>query len=508
MVRHIRQIVVVGGGSAGWLTACMIAVTQASLQIQVTLVESPNIPTIGVGEGSWPSMRHTLDTIGIKETTFVKRCHASFKQGSKFINWATDTSPNEYYHPFTVPLGYTELDVAAHWQAEFSNQPYSYAFCPQSAVCDLHLAPKQLATPDYAFVTNYGYHFDAARLTELLTEHGTGQLGIRHVVDNVSAVVPHANGDIAALETASGKRIEGDLFIDCSGQKGLLIAGHYHIPWLRRDKVLINDSAIAAQVPYGDPQQDIHSCTLATAHPHGWSWDIGLFHRRGIGYSYASGFASSSQAEQQLREHIHRETGVSSADVNLRHLSFTPGYRSEFWHRNCLAIGMSAGFIEPLEASALAMVELSVTMLTEAFPHTSTHMAILAKRFNQRFAYRWERVIDFIKLHYVLSTRGGEYWLAQRAASSIPERLRELLTLWQYQAPSRNDLYENEEVFSSASYQYVLYGMGFTSRFSPSSATPELSQQAAALFNRNREKVALFCAGLPTNRAYLNRINA
>lgn len=500
-----RHIVVVGGGSAGWLSACFIAATQGQHNVSVTLVESPNIPTLGVGEGTWPSMRNTLNTIGVPEAKFLSECNASFKQGSKFVGWRN--GHDNYYHPFMVPSAYNESNVAAHWQKQFSDIPYGEAFCAQPKVCDQHLAPKQYATPDYAYVTNYGYHFDAAKLTELLTEHGVNKLGIHHITDDVVGIKARENDHIQSLETIQSGFIEGDLFIDCSGMKGLLIHGHYDVPWLKMDHVLLNDSAVAAQIPYKNEDQPIQSTTIATAQRAGWTWDIGLYHRRGVGLSYASDFLSKADAESILRQYIETTDTVAD-DHSLRHLSFTPGYRSKFWHKNCLAVGMSAGFIEPLEASALAMVELSLTMLSEEFPQNSEHMAIVAERFNKRFSYRWQRVIDFVKLHYMLSERQESYWLAQRSAETVPEQLDEWLRLWKFQAPSRHDFIENEEVFSSASYQYILYGMKFSTQFSGGSTPTDQQQKMCHVREELQQHQQKLLTGLPSNRDYLKALHS
>jgi flavin-dependent dehydrogenase len=499
-----QHIVVVGGGSAGWLAACYIAATQERRAVSVTLVESPTVPSLGVGEGTWPSMRNTLNIIGVPEAQFLSECHASFKQGSKFVGWRD--AQDCYHHPFMEPKGYTEWNVAAHWNAAFNNIPYGEAFCVQPEVCNRHLAPKQFSTPDYAYVTNYGYHFDAGKLTQLLTRHGTNMLGIHHIIDHVESIHSHENGDIQSLKTRQSGNIEGDLFIDCSGMNSVLFDAHFGIPWIKTDDVLLNDSAVAAQVPYSHVEAAIESTTVATAQAAGWTWDIGLYHRRGVGLCYSSHYLSKQGAENTLRQYIVQTKGNADS-LQLRHLHFTPGYRSVFWQNNCIAIGMSAGFIEPLEASALAMVELSLSMLCDEFPQNHTHRGILAKRFNQRFLYRWQRVIDFVKLHYVLSQRQEPYWLAQRAITSIPERLAELLKLWQFQAPSRNDFIENEEVFSSSSYQYILYGMQFQTHFNTNRLSSTHQNAIQKLHKELQVHQQKLLSGLPSNREYLNLLH-
>jgi hypothetical protein len=220
---------------------------------------------------------------------------------------------------------------------------------------------------------------------------------------------------------------------------------------------------------------------------------------------YSSAHTSDAAAEAVLQRYLAR-TGAPDGGA-ARKLSFQPGYRRQFWHRNCVAIGLSAGFIEPLEASALALVELSAAMLSDEMPATRAVMDIVGRRFNEAFTYRWERVIDFLKLHYVLSERrDSAYWRDNRDQASIPERLQELLTLWRHRAPSRYDVGRIDEVFPSASYQYVLYGMGFKTQFNPGDGRPEIAHMADDCFRQASALTAKMLPALPTNRALLEHI--
>lgn len=460
----VRRIVVLGGGSAGWLTAATLAAElggEAPDAVQVTLIESPDVPSIGVGEGTWPTMRATLHRIGLSEVDLIRDCDAAFKQGSRFDGWLHGGAGDRYYHPFTLPHGWGEVDLAGAWLQAGREQSFADSVGAQPQLCDAHLAPKQTTTPDFAGVMNYGYHFDAVKLGQLLQRHATVKLGVRHVLDHFTAVRSHENGDIAALATRGHGDIEGDLFIDCSGLAGLLLGQHYGVPLRSERGVLFNDSALAVQVPHADARAPLASATVSTAHAEGWTWDIGLPTRRGLGLVYSSGHTNDSAAERALMAHLDRN-GLSLAGATPRRLRFEPGYRECFWHRNCVAVGLSAGFIEPLEASALALVELSAAFIRDEMPATRADMDLVAKRFNEAFAYRWSRIIEFLKLHYVLSRRDdADYWRDHRAAATQPESLRELLQLWAHRAPSRNDFYRVEEVFPAASYQYVLYGMQF-----------------------------------------------
>ncbi len=367
------------------------------------------------------------------------------------------------------------------------------------------LLEKQVTTPEYAAVANYGYHLDAGKFGIFLRKHCLEKLGVHYVPDHVTGIVNHENGDIAHLQTKEHGALEGDLFIDCTGMQSLLLGRHYGVPLVTQKHALFNDCALAVQVPYAREDSPIGSQTTSTAQRAGWIWDIGLPTRRGIGHVYSSAHTSDGQAEADLRAYVTASGGPADMPPP-RKLTFQPGYRREFWHRNCVAIGLSAGFIEPLEASALALVELSAAMVSDGLPATRDEMAIMAHRFNDAFTYRWERVIEFLKLHYVLSRRtDSDYWHDNRRAETIPARLQESLQLWRHRAPSRLDFYRIEEVFPSASWQYVLYGMGFTAdprhrtRRDEGSAADGHFQAAADLTRR-------MLPALPSNRELLEHI--
>jgi tryptophan halogenase len=495
----IKNIVIVGGGSAGWLTAGLLAADHGSA-LQVTLIESPDVAPIGVGEGTWPSMRDTLQRIGVSESAFFQQCDAAFKQGSRFDGWVTGAPGDYYFHPFVLPEGYGETDLVAHWQQRHRDVPFADLVSFQPHLCVQHKAPKQAVTPEFAAVANYGYHLDAGKFGQFLKQHCMDKLGVRYIADHVDAIHSHEDGDIAALQTRAHGRIAGDLFVDCTGMQSLLLGQHYQVPLISQRHVLFNDSALAVQVPYPALDTPIASQTTSTAQRHGWIWDIGLPTRRGIGYVYSSAHCSDAEAEATLRDYLGNVEAPAP-----RQLRFEPGYRDHFWHRNVVAIGLSAGFIEPLEASALALVEMSATMLSEDMPATRADMDIVAARFNDAFTYRWERVIAFLKLHYVLSRReDSAFWRDHRNPASIPAHLRDLLQLWRHRAPSRNDFARTGEVFPAASYQYILYGMGFDG--SATLRGTDHAQRADGYFRDAARLTASMLPALPSNRTLLDHI--
>lgn len=512
MSHPIRHVVILGGGSAGWLTAGVLAAEhggQGPDDLRITLIESPDVPTIGVGEGTWPTIRDTLRRIGVGEADFIRECDAAFKQGSQFVDWTDGGANDRYYHPFHLPGGYDEADLVGGWRRFHPQAAFDHLVCSQPHLCDANKGPKQFATPEYAHVSNYAYHLDAAKLGVFLRRHCIERLGVRHVVDHMTEVVSHEDGDIAALRTRAHGDIAGDLFIDCTGLRALLIGQHLGEPLLPQQHILFNNRAIPTQVAYADPRAPIACQTISTAQKAGWIWDIGLQGRRGIGHVYSSEHVSDDEAEAALVQYIVRTGGREQDIVNVPRVRIDPGYRLQPWRRNCVAVGLSSGFLEPLEASSLVLVELAAAMIADQFPTTRETMDILAARFNDTSRYRWERVVDFLKLHYVLSRReDSDYWREHRREETWPERLRELLSLWRYQPPSRYDLYRIEEVFPWASYQYILYGMGFVPQGRGGTVQAAAVQRAEGCFRQTAEMTARMLAALPGHRELIDHIRA
>ena len=505
----IRHVVVVGGGSAGWLTAGLVAAEHRASSpdgLRVTLIESPDVASIGVGEGTWPSMRDTLRRIGVRESDFFRECDAAFKQGSRFDRWVTGQDGDRYFHPFSLPQGFGEADLAARWQESHAGQPFAELASYQPHLCLQGRAPKQPATPEFAAVANYGYHLDAGKFGQFLKKHCLERLGVHYVPDHVLGIASHEDGDIAALRTQAHGLLAGDLFVDCTGMRSLLLGQHYGVPFLGQKHLLFNDTALAVQVPYAREDSPIASQTTSTAQRAGWIWDIGLPTRRGIGHVYSSAHTSDEEAERALRDYVAQSGGAPDCPAPRR-IGFEPGYREHFWHRNCVAVGLSAGFIEPLEASALALVELSAAMIVDEMPVTRAHMDVVARRFNETFRYRWERVIEFLKLHYVLSRReDSAYWIENREPASMPGRLRELLDLWRYRGPIRGDFPRIEEVFPTASWQYILCGMGWRTLAGATGRTQD--ELADGYFREAADLARRMLPALPSNRELIDHIRA
>ncbi|MGJ8692498.1 MAG: tryptophan halogenase family protein [Thalassotalea sp.] len=512
----IKSIVIVGGGSAGWITAGILASRfQARIQnneLEITLCESPNIPTVGVGEGTWPTMVSTLKSMGVSENDFIKECEVSFKQGSKFVGWDNDQGKGFYYHPFDDLQHSVDGVFAEYWLADLKNQSqdnssstaFSKCFSVQHEICQHNLAPKSITDAEYASSANYGYHLNAGLFSTFLQKHCVQKLGIKHVLAEVNQVNQDEDANITSLVLDNKNEINGDLFIDCTGFKSLLLGQTLGVKLKPVNDILFADTALATQVPYANDNAPIASCTKSTAQEAGWIWDIGLPTRRGVGHVFSSKHTSKAKATDDLLNYI-KSTGGHTDNLTIREINFQSGYREKFWHKNCVAVGLSAGFLEPLEASALVLVELSAMMIAEQLPLTPDVMHISAQRFNEKFHYRWERAIDFLKLHYVLSNRTSPFWQDNKKSETIPKRLQELLTLWQHKIPNGHDFEATGELFQATSYQFVLYGSPF--RTEPLFALESYIKNYVAEHvtqKENRERQLL--SSLPTNRDLLNKI--
>jgi tryptophan 7-halogenase len=507
MVQPVKAVVIVGGGTAGWLTAGIIAARhRARMQagsFSVTLIESPNVKIIGVGEGTWPTMRASMERMGVSETDLFRECDAAFKQGGKFAGWTTGAADDAYYHPLMLPQGFAQLNLVPHWMHAGRGHSFCDFVTPQGVLCDEGLAPKLITSPEYRALANYSYHLDAGKFAPFLARHCRERLGVQHVLADVVQVNQCESGDIESLLTPQAGEISGDLFIDCSGFSALLIGKALGVPFEDCSDTLFCDTALATQVPYDTPDAPMASQTISTAQDAGWIWDICLPTRRGVGYVYSSRHSSEEDARATLRRYIGPQHELEARKIPIR-----SGHRRTFWKNNCIAVGLAGGFLEPLESSAIVLVELSAKLIAEQMPANREIMDIVAKRFNEVTLYRWGRIIDFLKLHYVLTQRTDTaFWRDNVDPATVPERLEELLKLWKYHPPWFFDEFDRlEEVFPAASYQYVLYGMGFQSEVPPE-ATVDTELLASRLRTENERQTLELRSRLPTNRELLNKIH-
>ncbi|MGA9334301.1 MAG: tryptophan halogenase family protein [Rudaea sp.] len=508
----LRNILVVGGGTAGWLTANYLARVlnaAAPQSIRVTLVESPAVGILGVGEGTFPSIRGTLSLIGLDEDRFLRGASATFKQGIRFVDWVRPPGTpgaDHYFHPFSLPSQRGDSpELLAYWLlgAAPAGTTFAEAVTLQKRVADASRAPKRRSDGAYRGRLNYAYHFDAVQFAAVLAEHGRS-LGVEHRIAHVENVELDERGAIARVHTREAGALSADLYIDCTGLRGELIGATLGSPFRSVRDTLFVDRAVAIQVPYADPAAPIASYTIATAHEAGWTWDIGLQARRGIGYVYSTRHCDDTRAEQVLRDYI----GPAADGLNARVLKFETGFRPEQWRKNCVAVGLSAGFVEPLESTGIGLTEMAAYLIAHLLP-ADGDMTRVAKHYNAWMNARYERIIDFLKLHYCLSQRtDSAFWRDNTDAASIPESLQNRLAMWRCRPPHRLDFITDIEMFLPASWQYVLYGMEYKTDLEATRGAWSRVQDAQREFDMIRGLAPHAVKDLPDHRALIEDILA
>ena len=502
-----RRILIVGGGTAGWLTAAYLAkalrLTERS-HLEVTVLESPDISSVGVGEGTFPTIRTTLQYLGIDERHFIRETSATFKQGIRFVNWAhAGPERHEFFHPFEAPFYADDLNLVPYWllQDDAKRAPFAQAVTIQERVAEALRAPKRAHEASYAAPLNYAYHFDAIKLATVLAERAR-QLGVQHVQATVSSIALNEAGAIDHLETLQHGRFKADLYIDCTGFRAELIKQMPGTDFKSVRHQLFTDRALACKLPFESADTPMESCTIATAHEAGWIWEIGLNGSRGMGCVYSSSHMSDDRAAEVLRAYA----GPGADAVPMRNIPFAAGYRERQWVKNCVAVGLSAGFLEPLESTGLVLIEAAVGMIAEMLPHSGP-MEAPSRRFNELMTTRFENIINFLKLHYCLSKRPEPFWRDNAERSSIPDRLAELLEQWKIRPPGRFDFVLDTETFAFFNYQYILYGMGFKTDLSSGRDDFPQVDEAEKLFAKIRRFSERALVDLPSHRALVQQIN-
>jgi tryptophan halogenase len=498
---------IVGGGTAGWMTAAYLARMLAAAVpdgVRICVVESDDIGIIGVGEGTFPSIRKTLSRVGLAEADLIRSANATFKQGISFVNWRDGLgSPDDhYFHPFQIVSQADGLDLLPYWlTGAAGGDSWALASTVQTRVSQASLAPKMISHPDYAGPLNYAYHFDAVAFARLLRDRAVSQ-GVEHIVDTVEAVTLTPDGAIESLTGRRSGRLSADLYIDCTGFRAQLIGQAMGVPFKSFRSELFTDRAVAIQVPYDEAGQEIASFTKAIAQPNGWIWDIGLQERRGTGYVYSSDHTTDEEAERCLRTYL----GAGAKDLPSRILRFEAGFRETQWKKNCVAIGLSAGFIEPLEATGIGFAEIAGVILAGLFPWSGP-VDLGAEVFNTQMRARYTHVIDFIKLHYCLSKRRDTaFWRDNVETRSISDSLRERLKHWKHRPPSFIDVDLKHDIFTEHNWQYVLYGMGYRTDIGRRAGALRYYEDAKAAFEDIRRQSDYALQIMPSHRSLIEQV--
>lgn len=492
--RPIETIVIVGGGTSGWMTAAGVARTLQNTNIAIRLVESEEIGIVGVGEATVPHIRYFNERLGIDEADFMRKTNATFKLGIQLLNWAR--RGDSYIHPFgEIGRRINGVDFHHYWLRLAQNgeafNPFEASLPAVAAEAGKFDFPKQDASIGSSY--GYAYHFDATLYAPYLRAYAEAR-GVRRTEGKVVDVA--LNGETGFIETITlqnGERIAGDLFIDCSGFRGLLIEQALKTGYEDWSHWLPCDRAVAAPTESVGPP---HPYTRVTAREAGWQWRIPLQHRVGNGYVYSSRFISDDQAREDLVRHLD---GALMAEP--RQLRFVTGKRRLSWNKNCVAVGLAGGFLEPLESTSLYLVQQAITYLLEMFPDASFDAADVDE-YNRMIDLEYERVRDFLILHYHGTERDDSPLWNYTRTMAIPESLAHKMALFRDAGQVVQYRYG---MFLERSWHAIYLGQRIApQRYSPLADKLSLEETRRAVHGI-RALVAREAAAMPTHAEVLAR---
>jgi tryptophan halogenase len=484
-------------------------------RVSVTLVESDRVATIGVGEATFSTVRHFFDYLGLDEREWMPECNASYKLGIRFENW--QAPGHHFYHPFERLRVVDGFPLTDWWLRLRPGDRFDQDCFLIASLCDAKRSPRYLDGTlfEQEYVERsgqgvyrttlseqqtqfpYAYHFDAALLAKYLGGYATRR-GVQHVLDDVVDVALDERGWIDHVVTRGSGAIHGDLFIDCSGFTGLLLNRALGTPFLSYQDTLPNDRAVALRVPVDMARQGLRPCTTATAMDAGWIWTIPLYERIGTGYVYASDYCSPEEAERTLREFV----GPAADGLEANHLRMRVGRSQESWVRNCVAIGLSSGFVEPLESTGIFFIQHGIEQLVKHFPGDDWDPR-LREAYNRRIADCMDGVREFLCLHYRGAARSdNDYWRDTKTRA-IPDSLAERLEQWTTKLPDSETIWPHYHGFETYSYTSMLLGLGGVPMRPPAALDLIDGTGAAKEFELVRDQAKDLVDRLPSHHDYL-----
>ena len=435
MSRHIRSICIVGGGSSGWMTAA--AIVRQLPNIKLTLIESPNISTIGVGESTLGHINQYIHFINLKDEDWMPHCNATYKTSIKFIDFREN--PTETPHKFHYPFGIFDMQDKPRglmdWFLIRANNPnidpsnFAEFFHDSILMTDKTKMTKNENNKIRGFRhwIDTAYHMDATAFGIYLRDHVCIPADMNWIKDNVTGYKKDDNGDLACITTENNGELIADLYIDCTGFKSMLLEGAMGVEFQSFGDTLFNDRAIATIIPYIDKNKEMENYTSCTAIDCGWVWNIPLFHRLGTGYVYSSKYATETEAEEQFRRHLASNRMVCpdaerAANAQFRHIKIRHGVHHHAWERNVVGVGLSNGFIEPLESTGLMLTHEAIIKMVNTLKMRN---GIVSKfdvdMFNHALQEQITGFKDFVSEHYALSIRDDTpYWKAVTSNNFSP----------------------------------------------------------------------------------------
>ncbi|MBE1298863.1 MAG: tryptophan 7-halogenase [Alteromonadaceae bacterium] len=454
----LNSILVVGGGTAGWMTALYLS-KKLNKKTKISLVESEDIGIIGVGEGSTPYLKHFFQELDIPEKEWMAACDATYKTGIQFDNWSTEPAFESYFHPFFNAFDKKPADMF-FYNSGLRRRGFEADAHPEHYFTAAYMAKEKRSpvTPSkLEFDIDYAYHFDSVKLGQFMREKAKAQ-GVEHLIANIVSAKVASDSSIMSVQCDQGDVLTADFFVDCTGFASLLLQQTLKRPFDSYSQTLFNDAAVAIQTPH-EAQQSAAPQTVSKALSAGWMWNIPLTTRWGNGYVYSSKYLDADAAEKELK----RELDIpDDSDIKVKHLKMRVGRVSEHWYKNCVGIGLSQGFIEPLEATALMLVQFGIQNLTKVLNCEKVEVKQVVD-YNNEMNRLFDGVKDYISVHYALNTRhDSEYWADCREKIKLTATVKDLIKSWDRGEDFEAELtkHHSELVYLRPSWYCILSGMG------------------------------------------------
>lgn len=511
------RIVIVGGGTAGWMTAAYLQTVFSDLH-EITLIESSDIPTIGVGEATFSTLKLFFDRLGLPESVWMPPCNGTYKLAVRFVNWAE--RPGYFYHPFQRFDVVDGFNMGEWWMKLLRNEmQFDTACFTITELCENNRSPRffdgtvfddkvteffgegrppNTEIAQHTVQYPYGYHFDASLLAKFLKTLAMKR-GVRQITDDVNEVALREDGSIARLVTKDHGHIDGDLYVDCTGFRGLLINQALNEPFIDFSDSLPNDRAVAIQIPNDPANEGMPPYTTTTALSAGWTWKIPLYNRNGCGYVFSTRYIDKDAAETELRQFL----GPKSDNSRAHHVHMRVGRCRNSWVKNCIAVGLSSAFVEPLESTGLFFIQYAVEEIVNHLPIEPEACENERLSYNRAINDSIDGIREFLILHYCASDRADTPYWRDTKTFKLPGTLDERMKIWKARLPAPRNIFQPFHGFEAYSYACILLGMNCQ----PAAYHPVLDvrdeAKARAMFRAIRERSARLVQTLPSQYEYL-----
>ncbi|OTA20326.1 tryptophan halogenase [Xenorhabdus beddingii] len=511
----VKSVLIVGGGMAGWMTAAYLAKAFAQ-NVKITVVESKKIKKIGVGEATFSTIRHYFDYLGLDETEWLTECAGSYKLGIRFENW--DGKDQHFYHPFERWKVVKGFPISEWWlRKDIKDQNFDYATFLTPHLCEAKRSPRRLDGSLFVQSSDgglgqstlaeqrdqfpYAYHFDADNVASFLQRYAINR-GVDHIEGDVAHIeIDKYDGSIGFLEIKEHGKLNADLYIDCTGFKGLLINQTLNEPFISFSDVLKNNRAVALRVPREDIS-DIDPYTTARTMSNGWRWTVPLYKRNGYGYVYCDKYQSPEEAEAELRKSIPYE----NSDCVANHIPMRIGRSHRSWVKNCVAIGLSSAFFEPLESTGIFFIQHGIEQLVRFFPGSNNNERLI-EEYNTRVNHAVDGIKEFLLLHFSLAQRNDTVYWKEWKKVKLPKALVKKIMLSKNHLLDKETIYPFYHGFEEYSWNTMILGLCSETIMSRPALSLIPPDEADEILLQHYTKAENMINSLPTCHEYLRHLH-